>query len=537
MNTTELPQLKTKVQQHPFPLLFATISGAHLYGFPSSDSDFDLRGAHVLPLKHVIGLHPGQETLDQTSVDDGMELDLVTHDIAKFFRMMLKKNGYVIEQVMSPLVVYSSSYHEELISLVPSCLTKHHVHHYLGFAKTQWDLFLKTASDTNAVGPRVKPLLYVYRVLLTGIHLMQTGIMECNLQTLNQHHQCSEVKALLELKRQGEEKQVVDPCDLTFHEKQVERLTEKLQAESARSSLPEFQTASNAINDLLIRIRMDQSFEHNQQSSSEIRKPTMDVQSHNKSAWDQKVSEKDQWTQAVSSDVIDAARSGKVSIVLTPIKPVPSDWFPTLNHAKTLCLAAAGGQQAPVLAAAGADVIVLDNSPKQLQQDRFVADRNSLSLTTVEGDMADLSQFADNTFDLIFHPCSNCFVPDVLTVWKECHRVLKPGGILLAGFTNSVRYIFDDERKENGNLEVKYALPYSDLDYLNEPHLQKMTQAGEALEFSHTLEEQIGGQLQAGLMLTDMFEDRWAAEANDPLSKFMDTYIATRAIKPKTDSA
>lgn len=258
----------------------------------------------------------------------------------------------------------------------------------------------------------------------------------------------------------------------------------------------------------------------------------MDVQSYNKAAWDQNVSKQNQWTQPVSSDVIQAARLGKVSIVLTPVKPVPGHWFPTLGNAKTLCLAGAGGQQAPILAAAGADVTVLDNSPKQLEQDRFVADRDGLSLTAVEGDMADLSRFDSDTFDLIFHPCSNCFVPDVLAVWNECHRVLNQGGILLAGFVNPVRYIFDDERKENGNLEVKYALPYSDLDHLNEPHLKNVTQAGEPLEFSHTLEEQIGGQLQAGLMLTDMFEDRWAAEANDPLSKFMDTYIATRAIKP-----
>lgn len=258
----------------------------------------------------------------------------------------------------------------------------------------------------------------------------------------------------------------------------------------------------------------------------------MDVQSHNKAAWDINVSKQNQWTQPVCSETIKAARTGKVSIVLTPIKPVPNHWFPRLQGAKTLGLAAAGGQQAPILAAAGAVVTVLDNSPKQLQQDRFVADRDGLSLNTVEGDMADLSHFASDHFDLIFHPCSNCFAPDVLTVWKECHRVLKPGGILLAGFANPVRYIFDDERAENGNLEVKYALPYSDLDHLNEPHLQKVTRDKEPLEFSHTLEEQIGGQLQAGLMLTDLFEDRWGPDANDPLSKFMNTYIATRAIKP-----
>ena len=258
MNVTEIPQLKSKIQQHPFPLLFATISGAHLYGFPSSDSDFDLRGTHVLPLNQVIGLNPSKETIDRTSVDDGMELDLVTHDVAKFFRMMLKKNSYVIEQVMSPLVVHSSAYHEELISLVPNCLTKHHIYHYLGFAKTQWDLFLKTAADPHTAGPRVKPLLYVYRILLTGIHLMQTGTVQCNLQTLNEIHQSSEITELLALKRQGIEKQVVDQCDFNFHEKKVERLTEQLKVESEHSFLPDVPSAGDAINDLLIRIRMNQ---------------------------------------------------------------------------------------------------------------------------------------------------------------------------------------------------------------------------------------------------------------------------------------
>lgn len=259
----------------------------------------------------------------------------------------------------------------------------------------------------------------------------------------------------------------------------------------------------------------------------------MDVRTYNKAAWDKNVSQGNQWTQPVSSEAIQAAREGRFSIVLTPIKPVPRSWFPPLQSAETLCLAGAGGQQAPILSAAGAHVTVLDNSPGQLQQDQLVADRDSLQLTAIEGDMADLSQFSDESFDLIFHPCSNCFVPDIVTVWKECHRVLKPGGILLTGFTNPIRYIFDDERKENGNLELKYALPYSDLDHLEEPHIQKIVEQSKPLEFSHTLDEQIGGQLKAGMLLTDMFEDRWGREADDPLSKYMDTYIATRAIKPQ----
>lgn len=258
----------------------------------------------------------------------------------------------------------------------------------------------------------------------------------------------------------------------------------------------------------------------------------MDVLNHNLAAWNKYVEQQDRWTQPISTAQIDDARQGNFKIVLTPQIPVPMNWFPELAGLSTLCLASGGGQQAPLLAAAGADVTVFDNSPKQLDQDRFVADRDHLQMKFVQGDMADLSTFQDQTFGLIFHPCSNSFSENVIPVWQECHRVLRHGGVLLAGFTNGVRYIFDDERKENGNLEVRYSLPYSDLDHLDEPHIRAIIKAKQPLEFGHTLTDQIGGQLNAGLMLTGFFEDRFANVDQDPISKFMPTFIATRAIKP-----
>jgi ubiquinone/menaquinone biosynthesis C-methylase UbiE len=197
-----------------------------------------------------------------------------------------------------------------------------------------------------------------------------------------------------------------------------------------------------------------------------------------------------------------------------------------------LCLASGGGQQGPVLAAAGASVTVFDNSPRQLDRDRQVAERDGLSIQTVEGDMADLGTFADASFDLVVHPVSNTFVPDVRPVWKEAYRVLHEGGALLAGFSNPALYLFDyDLADRTGVLQVKYALPYSDVASLSAEEKQRYTEEGRPLEFSHTLEDQIGGQIEAGFVLTGLYEDAFEDEEWDVLGKYMNTYIATRAVK------
>lgn len=259
----------------------------------------------------------------------------------------------------------------------------------------------------------------------------------------------------------------------------------------------------------------------------------MDVGRYNRAAWDRKADEGDRWTVPVSPHVIARARADQWEVLLTPTKPVPRSWFPNLQNADVLCLASGGGQQGPVLAAAGAAVTVFDNSPVQLQRDRLVAEREGLVLETVEGDMADLSAFGSECFDLVFHPCSNCFVTSVRPIWRECHRVLRPGGTLLAGFVNPVRYLFDDERMENGNLEVRHTIPYSDLRSLSEQELQQIiVEPGLPLEFGHTLEDQIGGQLDADFLIAGFFEDRFGPEEGDPISNYLPTFLATRAIRP-----
>ncbi|MGI0486027.1 DNA polymerase beta superfamily protein [Pantanalinema rosaneae CENA516] len=244
------PRLFTIATNQPYPLLFATISGAHLYGFPSPDSDYDLRGVHILPMTEVVGLETGRETIEVSTLQDGLDLDLVTHDIKKFFSLLLKKNGYVLEQLYSPLVVHTTLEHMELMDIAKGCITRYHSHHYLGFVQTQWRLF------EREYPPRVKPLLYVFRVLLTGIYLMQTGRVEANLLTLNQVFRLPYIPDLIARKLAGAEKSVLPQVDLEFYRQERDRLIQQLEAASENSHLPEAPTAKPALNDLLIRLRL-----------------------------------------------------------------------------------------------------------------------------------------------------------------------------------------------------------------------------------------------------------------------------------------
>ncbi|MBM3738664.1 MAG: nucleotidyltransferase [Acidobacteria bacterium] len=242
--------LEREAARHPYPLLFATISGAHLYGFPSPDSDYDLRGVHVLPAREAVGLLPKRETIELSGVREGLEMDLVTHDVLKFFSLLLKRNGYVLEQLYSPLIVRTSPAHQELKRIARACVTRNHCHHYLGFAATQWKLFEKETP------PRVKPLLYVYRVLLTGIHLMRSGEVEANLVTLNEEFRLPYVADLVARKTGGKEKSRLEDVELEFHRSEYGRLAGLLEAEAAASRLPVEPCCRDELNELLVAIRL-----------------------------------------------------------------------------------------------------------------------------------------------------------------------------------------------------------------------------------------------------------------------------------------
>jgi SAM-dependent methyltransferase len=257
----------------------------------------------------------------------------------------------------------------------------------------------------------------------------------------------------------------------------------------------------------------------------------IDPVAHNRAAWDRLVEQGDEWTQPVSSDVIARARTGDWSIVLIGYQSA-RDWFPNdLRGLDVLCLASGGGQQGPVLAAAGANVTVFDNSPRQLAQDRFVAERDGLDLRTVQGDMRDLSVFDDKMFDIIAHPVSNLFCPEIRPVWRECYRVLRPGGELLAGFMNPDLFIFDMDAQDNrGELIVRHKLPYSDLTHLPQEERERLVGPDAPLEYSHTMTEQIGGQLAAGFVLIDFVE---APHHDQITARYMPGYFATRGLKPR----
>ena len=250
---------------------------------------------------------------------------------------------------------------------------------------------------------------------------------------------------------------------------------------------------------------------------------------HNRAAWDRMADAGDQFYHAVTPAAIEQARASKMRIIVTPTKPVPMDWLLPLQGRDILCLAGGGGQQAPLLAAAGANVTVLDLSEKQLQRDLDIATREGLTIKTIASDMRDLSQLESSSFDLILNPTSNCYCPDVRPVWQESFRVLRPGGKLIAGFIKPVYYLFDAQKMDRGKLKVRHKIPYSDMHLDSDE--RKSTLGDRPLEYGHSLTDQIGGQTDAGFEIISFYEDRWGDE--DVLSDHIDIFAATLARKPK----
>lgn len=249
----------------------------------------------------------------------------------------------------------------------------------------------------------------------------------------------------------------------------------------------------------------------------------MNYQEINAKAIDRWVEEGWEWGIPIDHETYIKAKQGDWSVVLTPTVPVPGEWFGDLNGKKVLGLASGGGQQMPVFSAAGAVCTILDYSDRQLESERMVAEREGYSIEIVKADMTKPLPFADETFDLIFHPVSNDYVKEVLPIFRECFRVLKKGGVLLAGLSNELNFAVSSDEKS-----LVFQMPFDPV--ANEEHRRFLEEDDCGMQFSHTLEEQLGGQLKAGFVLTDLYEDTNGEGYLHELN--LKTFIATKAVKP-----
>ncbi|QEG21195.1 Sarcosine/dimethylglycine N-methyltransferase [Mariniblastus fucicola] len=256
-------------------------------------------------------------------------------------------------------------------------------------------------------------------------------------------------------------------------------------------------------------------------------KPEDGVVSFNRQAWDRVADAGDRYYRAMTSEQIQSARDGEWRIRITPTKAVPRDWLEPLDGKEILLLAGGGGQQSPILAALGAKVTVFDLSPRQLERDIEIAEREGFEIEAVSGDMADLSMFESERFDMVLNPCSVCYIPDVVPVWKEVARVLRHGGTFMTGVINPLYYIFDAAKLDRDEFVVRHKIPYSDADLGEEQ--SELLGDERPREFGHSLSDLIGAQLDAGMQLVGFYEDGWGG--SDKLSTHISTFLATRSRK------
>ena len=248
----------------------------------------------------------------------------------------------------------------------------------------------------------------------------------------------------------------------------------------------------------------------------------MHYQDINAETIDRWIEEGWEWGKPISHEEYLAAQNGEWNILLTPMKPMPHEWVGDVKNKKLFGLASGGGQQMPIFSALGAECTVLDYSEKQIASERMVAGREGYQITTIRGDMTEPLPFSDETFDIIVHPVSNCYIEEVEPVFRECYRILKKGGILVCGLDNGINYMVNDE----GDRIINH-MPFNPLK--NPDQMKQLQEQDCGVQFSHTLEEQIGGQLKAGFILTDLYEDTNGEGYLHQLN--ISTFWATRAVK------
>lgn len=252
---------------------------------------------------------------------------------------------------------------------------------------------------------------------------------------------------------------------------------------------------------------------------------------YNAEAWDYEASKGNIWTDGCTPQQVEQARNGELDMILSPFKQVPHAWIADTKDKNVLCLACGGGQQGILLASYGAHVTVFDISEKQLAQDATIAKREGLSLILEQGDMCDLSRFSDKQFDLIYNPTSTCFIDDVQNVYRQCNRILKDGGSLLTSATNPALYLFDEKAALKNKMKVKYTIPFSDLKSLSEKELARRLKKHDTIEFSHTINDLVGGLCTQGFSIVDLYTDQSGCLMMD--SYVHDCFMAIRAIKSR----
>ena len=258
----------------------------------------------------------------------------------------------------------------------------------------------------------------------------------------------------------------------------------------------------------------------------------MNIESVNRQAWNQATAERCPWVRPISKETIDRAKSGDWAVTLAGPRTVPDQWFGEVENSVILCLGSGGGQQAAVLAAAGAEVTSLDLSDEQVRRDQEMSDEHALGINCVQGTMTDLSRFADNSFDVVFNPVSITYIDDVHSLWHECHRVLKPNGKLMVGTMNPYSFLFEEnEGIGDKGLIAKHSLPFIEEESLSEDEVRRAIARNMIFTRSHTLEDIIGGQARAGFAITDFIESRRTDARAPSINKLCPTYFATLAVK------
>ena len=258
----------------------------------------------------------------------------------------------------------------------------------------------------------------------------------------------------------------------------------------------------------------------------------MDIERVNRQAWNNATAERCPWVRPVSKETIDRARAGDWAITLAGPRIVPDHWFGEVENRAILCLGSGGGQQAVVLAAAGAQVTSLDLSDEQVRRDQELSDEHALGISCVQGTMTDLSRFAEDSFDVVFNPVSITYIDDLQSLWRECQRVLKPKGRLMVGTINPYSFLFEEnEGVGDEGLIAKQSLPFVEEEVHSADEVRRAIARNMIFCRSHTLEEIIGGQARAGFAITDFFESRRTDAGAPSINRLCPTYFATLAVK------